>query len=280
MSESTSEQAALERRRAKGRAYYQAHKEEMRRKQREYYRRTDKAKHAARVRKYRQENREHVRKVQREYRAKNREHILEMNRRYRAEHRDEQNAMRRAYWYAHRDELLAKKRLYNAAHRGDKRKSRPLSPEQRARKNAANRAYYHRHRYELSRRRLEEECYRSMEQIQGICPERVEEYMGRFPFESFSQGRIKNQLRWWHIPPMHRLYDECWDAGMLAYMYSIHRCALMGYEHVEQYIGKMTRILMICAMNISRGPAELLSMEKLQLAASGQEGCEAPEVLI
>lgn len=42
-------------------------------------------------------------------------------------------------------------------------------------------------------------------------------------------------------------YADCYDAGMLAYLYSVHRCAYMGYAHIEAYTAKMIRIYLICA---------------------------------
>ena len=40
---------------------------------------------------------------------------------------------------------------------------------------------------------------------------------------------------------------DCYDAGMLAYLYSVHRRAYMGYAHIEAYTAKMIRIYLICA---------------------------------
>lgn len=42
--------------------------------------------------------------------------------------------------------------------------------------------------------------------------------------------------------------DDCYEAGMLAYLYSIHRCAAMGCDYTVRYIRKMVRIYMICAL--------------------------------
>ena len=35
---------------------------------------------------------------------------------------------------------------------------------------------------------------------------------------------------------------------MMAYLYSVHRCAYMSYENVEGYIAKMLRIYLLCAI--------------------------------
>lgn len=49
------------------------------------------------------------------------------------------------------------------------------------------------------------------------------------------------------IFPAQAHYADCYDAGMLAYLYSVHRCAYMGYAHIEAYTAKMIRIYLICA---------------------------------
>ena len=226
----------LEKRRARRRAYYWAHREEMRRQQKERYQSIDKAVHAARVRKYRQTHREQCLAAQRAYRAKNREHIREMRRRYREENRDKIRAAQREYWYANRERLLEEKR-----------------------------AYYQANRYRICRNKLEHDCFRSMAAVQTQCRERVERYMERWPFEQFADGRIKGQLRRWGIYPQNKLYGDCYDAGMLAYLYSVHRCALMEYLYVEQYIAKMIRILVICALNVGREAEHLCQVNGFRL---------------
>lgn len=88
-----------------------------------------------------------------------------------------------------------------------------------------------------------------MERVQAACPERVREYLERWPFEVFAQEQIRRHLYRQRIYPHQERYADCYDAGMLAYLYSIHRCAMMGYTHTEQYILKLIRIFTICALN-------------------------------
>lgn len=223
MSKKTMDLASLEKRRARERDYYWAHRDEMRRKQRAYYQTIDKAVHAARIRKYRQTHREQCRAAQRAYRAKNRERIREMDRRYREKNRDKIRAAHRKYWDANR--------------------------------------------YRLCRNKLEYECFHSMEGIQAQCRERIEQYMEQWPYEQFADAKIKGLLRRWGIYSQDKLYTDCYDAGMLAYLYSIHRCALMGYLYVEQYIAKMIRILIICALNVGREAENLCQANGFQLCA-------------
>lgn len=276
MNETTELLTAEERRRARGRAYYWAHRDQICQRQRENYRSIDKAAHAARVRKYRQEHHERNLEIQRAYRANHRERIQELNRLYHERHREEQNASRRKYWQEHREELLKKKRIYNATHKEQRKAYLAAHPEKaeayRAARREKKQEYYRRNRYKLCKQKLETDCYRSMTDIQQRCPEKVEQYMQRWPFEHFADRRIKGQLRWWNIKPQHRLYDDCYDAGMLAYLYSIHRCALMGYQHVEQYTAKMIKIMVICALHVGRGPGEQCSMENLQISLPEPDG--------
>lgn len=48
-------------------------------------------------------------------------------------------------------------------------------------------------------------------------------------------------------------------------LYSIHRCAMMEYQHVNQYIAKMVRIFVICALNAGRETENLCRENDLRL---------------
>lgn len=224
MRERTDLTPAQAKRQAQRKSYYQAHRDEIRQQQREHYRRVDKAVHAARVREYRRKNHDAYLAYRREYRARNRERFAEYDRRSR-EKRKAQRAESQQGWQS-------------AAQKD-------------------TRTYYERNRQELCRRRIGEECFRAMEKVRMVCPERIEWYLEQWPFDAYADRRIKSQLWWWHIYPQHYLYDDCYDAGMLAYLYSIHRCAMMEYQHVDQYIAKMVRIFVICALNIGRDAENL-----------------------
>lgn len=223
-----------ERRKARQRAYYQANRDKIRQQQREYYRSIDKAKHAARIRKYRQEHYERNLEVQREYRKNNRERIRELDRRYRERHHEQIKEAKRQYWNEHREELIQKKRAYNAAHRKEQR------------------TYYQKNRYRLCQQKLEVYTVNSIRRIGVDCPDRVAQYMNIWPYEEWVEQLIRRQLSRWGIPKHHHLYADCYDAGMLAYLYTIHRCALMGYRHVVPYLIKMIRVLTICALVVGR----------------------------
>lgn len=226
MKERTDLTPAQAKKQARQKAYYQAHREEIRQQQREYYQRGDKAVHAAKVREYRRKNHETYLAYRREYRARNQERFAEYNRR-------------------------------SQEKRGKQRAAATVQKD--------SRSYYERNRYELCRRRIGEECFRAMEKVKAVCPERIERYLEQWPFEAYAAKRIKSQLWQWRIYPQHRLYDDCYDAGMLAYLYSVYRCAMMEYQHVNQYIAKMVRIFIICALNAGHETENLCRENNLRL---------------
>lgn len=211
-------------------AYYQANRERLMAQMREYHQTKGKAWNAARIRDYRHRHPQETLARQREYRANNVERTRALSRAHHARHREERNAKKRQYWHENRERFLEKKRLYNAAH-------------------AAQRsAYYQEHRYQSCQQTLNLNCYRAMERIQSQCPEAVALYFQQYPFEAAIERHIRWRLSDWHIYPSQERYADCYDAGMLAYLYSIHRCALMGYDHTFAYIKKMVRILVSCAL--------------------------------
>lgn len=221
MREKTDLTPAQARRQARQKAYYQAHRDEIRQQQRAYYQSVDKADHAAKMREYRRKNHESYLAYRREYRARNRERFLEYDRRSR-----------------------------------EKRRAQKAESQQERRPAAAVQRnwhpYYERNRQEICRRRIGEECFRAIEKVKITCPERVERYLEEWPFDAYADRRIKSQLRWWRIDPQHSLYDDCYDAGMLAYLYSIHRCAMMEYPACQSVHRKDGAGF--CGLRAERGP--------------------------
>lgn len=209
-------------------AYYRANREHILAKQKEYYLRKGKAWNAERVRNYRRANREAYLAKRKAYRESHKEYFAELNRKY---------------WQRKKErEMLA-------------------SPEEqltlkRARQEK-QRAYYEKNRVEICKKRMGEVCYRAIERLQQLCPERIAACLEAFPFDAFAQRQLHRQLRRFCIFPSQARYDDCYDAGMMAYLYSIHRCAYMEYANVEGYIRKMIRIYLICAMVAARDSENL-----------------------
>ena len=249
-----------EERRRKKRAYYQKNRERIRAQQREYYCRIGKKAHAERIRRYRQEKRDSICARRRDDRRQNPEKYREWDRRYREAHREQIRERNRKYWAAHRKELSGRRRggprrfpvdsgKYYRAHRealleAQRRRYHENPEPQRERM----RRYYQKNRYALCRKRLERDCYHSMDSIRERYPEQVRRYLERYPFEQYAHRPILRELARRSISPSSAVYMECYDAGMLAYLYSIHRCARMGYEHTPFYIVHMIRVLTGCAL--------------------------------
>lgn len=89
---------------------------------------------------------------------------------------------------------------------------------------------------------------RAIEKVRRKCAERVEVLYEMFPFDGFAEKRLGQLLRKYRIAPNSGCYADCYSAGMMAYLYSVHRCAYMRYENVEGYIAKMLRIYLLCAI--------------------------------
>ena len=112
------------------------------------------------------------------------------------------------------------------------------------------RQYYEKNRYRLCDNSLNHYTPKAIDQIRRLCPDAVNEYYSRYHFEEYGELPIKRQLSNYRIFSHQARYQDCYDAGMLAYLFSIHRCAYMGVENVRAYINKMIRIYVVCALVI------------------------------
>lgn len=110
------------------------------------------------------------------------------------------------------------------------------------------RKYYEENRYRICNYTLNCNCMKAIEQIHSLCPDAICEYIELYPFEKYAEQPIAKELSKKGIYPAQGRYADCYDAGMFAYLYSIHRCAYMRYSHVEAYIKKMIRIYIVCAL--------------------------------
>jgi hypothetical protein len=185
------------------------------------------------MREYRRKNRAALNAKRREYRAKNIEMFRTGDKKYRKNNKEKIAVSAKKYWEANRERLIVQKREYNDNHK-EQRKS-----------------YYEKNRYTICYKTLNEGCFKSMERVRQLCPERILEYFERYPFEMYAEKQIKRQLYRNGINPSRDQYAECYDAGMLAYLYSIHRCAALNCDYVIPYVLKMIRIYVICALVVS-----------------------------
>jgi len=112
------------------------------------------------------------------------------------------------------------------------------------------RKYYEDNKYDICNKTLNKYCVKKIEEVRNLYIDRVNDYIGRYPFEKYADCYIKRELYKYKIFSMHDRYADCYDAGMMAYLYSVHRCAEMLYSHTEAYIKKLIRIYIVCALVI------------------------------
>ena len=98
------------------------------------------------------------------------------------------------------------------------------------------------------------------------------QYISREQSEATSPNGTGDWTLFRRIYPGQGCYDDCYSAGMQAYLYSIHRCALMGYTNVIGYIAKMQRIYLICAIVVYRDTAYLCKEHGLRETRLEQVG--------
>lgn len=110
--------------------------------------------------------------------------------------------------------------------------------------------YYEKNKVKICRKRLHGDTYKSIEKVKMQYAPIVEQYFFNYPFEEYGDKIIRRTLYRNGVYRFHGVYDDCYDAGMLAYLYSIHRCAALNCSYVIPYIRKMVRIFMICALVI------------------------------
>ena len=58
-----------------------------------------------------------------------------------------------------------------------------------------------------------------MERVSKTCPEKVEALLLRFPFDDSQDKQLQRALRRCRIYPGQGCYDDCYSAGMQAYLY-------------------------------------------------------------
>lgn len=102
----------------------------------------------------------------------------------------------------------------------------------------------------ICKRKLEQYIPKSIKNIQDIIPHKVSRYYEKYPFEEYDTI-IKRKLRYYGVKCYKTEYQDCYDAAMWGYMYSIHRCALGSYDYTEAYIRKMISLCIIMGLNIA-----------------------------
>lgn len=92
---------------------------------------------------------------------------------------------------------------------------------------------------------------RAVKRIAEQVPEKVQLLYGKYPFEICGEPYIRYLLTFFRIRASMAAYQDCYDAALDAYLFSIHRCALCGYTGVQGYIRKLVPIAVKCALVLS-----------------------------
>ena len=203
---------------------------------------------------------EYLSSTQYEYQTEDEKNILK---------KEKMREYNRAYYQRNRERLLRYQNDYN--HRNKFNEEHSLTKQQLfdlerkefmreyqkeyRRKNAVvlrekQRISYVKNRYLYCYRTINKYAPKAIDKVRSICPDVVNEYYKRYPFEDFAERVIKYRLRKSEIYPSQARYDDCYDACVLAYLYSIHRCAYLGVDYVNAYMRKMINIYMFCALVI------------------------------
>ena len=86
-----------------------------------------------------------------------------------------------------------------------------------------------------------------------------------YPYEKYGEKLIKLVLYQLHVNPSSYEYEECIDAGMMAYLYCINRFAVIKCIYIEAYLKKVIKIYIKCALIISRESQNICKENKFKL---------------
>ena len=118
------------------------------------------------------------------------------------------------------------------------------------RRKKRRRIYWENNKVRICRQIMDEYIPKVIETARMKAPELMIKYYEKFPFDHYAEPHIKRNLRVNKIWEHNLAYQECYEAGILAYMYSISRCVYSKIENVEGYIRKMIRISFVWGITI------------------------------
>lgn len=102
---------------------------------------------------------------------------------------------------------------------------------------------------------LSDYSYNAIDRMKNRYSDAIDEMYKQYSYNEYLQPYFKHLCYIYRIRENAYLYQECLDAAMLAYMYSICRCSILkdrdNSEHVKAYIWKMVKIYFVAAIVIS-----------------------------
>lgn len=119
--------------------------------------------------------------------------------------------------------------------------------------------YYLKNRIKICKSVINEYCYRCIEKAKENHPNRMRRLYTKYPFETYGENCFKSLRYRFHIRKDSCLFQECYDASMLAYMYSVSRCCINVEleEYIIKYLYKVMKIYFICVLNIDKERKEI-----------------------
>ena len=98
--------------------------------------------------------------------------------------------------------------------------------------------YYQKHRYELCKKTINDIAYNRIAFFYKNYKKEIDNYLLKYPYEEYGDKIIKYYLYRMEIYKTNSVYDDCYDAGMTAYLYSVYICASTAKDYVIPYIKK------------------------------------------
>lgn len=111
---------------------------------------------------------------------------------------------------------------------------------------------------------LNRDVFTAMARDRTASGSRVDAYLKKYPFEQVAARAIRVKIAGFGISRGKGEYDDCYDAGMLAYLYTMHRCAALNCDYVIPYLLKMIRIYIRCALVIYRDSHNICRVNNLK----------------
>ncbi|MBC8589655.1 hypothetical protein [Wansuia hejianensis] len=110
--------------------------------------------------------------------------------------------------------------------------------------------YYQKNRIEICKKTIGIYCDRSIEKIQKVYSREVKALYEKYPFEEYGDRLIKTILLQYGIREGKYECAECYEAGVMAYVYSMNRFAVIECIYIKAYIKKIINIYIKCALVI------------------------------
>ena len=221
-----------------------------------------KAKRYAQRRQWALDNPEKVKGYGRSFYKRNRERRKAYSKEYNELHREERRAYSREYYRRKKAEDPCYVKKLNERNKKNRKLKNPASLvpmvmgnstsliKKMPRQKVLTKEEHYEKLVKACKKTLNEYLYSSLERDRIKNLENIQKYFVQYPFDKFGERAIKRRLGWFGIHKNKAMYDDCYDAGVMAYMYSIHRCGACGYDYFLPYMYKMIRIYILCALII------------------------------